>query len=129
MKLFRQSIIIVGIYLMGELLSKNFKLPIPGNIIGMLLLFILLCTNIVKVTQIEDVSNFLLDHLAFFFIPAGVGLLNSFNIVKDNFLGLIIICLLTTIVTIASTGLVAQYVHGKFKNKRKVVEKHEDLNW
>ena len=42
MKLFRQSIIILGIYLLGELISKGLNLPVPGNIIGMLLLLLLL---------------------------------------------------------------------------------------
>ncbi|MGG7178568.1 CidA/LrgA family protein [Clostridium paraputrificum] len=118
MKLFREAIIIFGTYLMGELISGLLNLPIPGNILGMLILLILLCTKIIKVEQIETVSNFLLDHLAFFFIPAGVGLMTSVGIIKDTWAKLIIVCIITTIVIIASTGLIVQFVSRKIsKNK------------
>ena len=118
MKLFREAIIIFGIYLMGELISGLLNLPIPGNILGMLILLVLLWTKIIKVDQIDTVANFLLDHLAFFFIPAGVGLMTSVGIIKDTWAKLIIVCIVTTIVIIASTGLIVQFVSKKIsKNK------------
>ena len=46
------------IYFVGEFISSTFKLSIPGNIIGMLLLLALLMTNVVKVEQIETVLKF-----------------------------------------------------------------------
>ena len=113
MKLFREAIIIFGIYLVGELLSGLLNLPIPGNILGMLILLLLLCTKILKVKDIETVSNFLLDHLAFFFIPAGVGLMTSIGIIKDTWFKLIFICIITTIIIIASTGLIVQFISRK----------------
>ena len=58
MKLFREAIIILGIYLIGELISKGFSLPLPGNILGMIILLILLCTKIIKVDDVENVSDF-----------------------------------------------------------------------
>ena len=82
MKLFREAIIIFGIYLLGVLIADVTRLPIPGNVIGMLILFLLLCFKVIKVEQISTISNFFLDHLAFFFIPAGVGLISSFTVIK-----------------------------------------------
>ena len=79
MKIFREALLILGIYLIGEVISKGFSLPLPGNILGMLILLLLLMTKVIKVEKIESVSNFFLDHLAFFFIPAGVGLISSFD--------------------------------------------------
>ncbi|GAB6167601.1 CidA/LrgA family protein [Clostridium carnis] len=119
MKLFRESILILGIYLIGELISKGFKLPVPGNIIGMLILLLLLCTKVIKVEKVETVSNFFLDHLAFFFIPAGVGLLTSFGSVKDSLLIIIIICIITTIIVIAVTGLMVQIIINKITSNPK----------
>ncbi|SFC58181.1 CidA/LrgA family protein [Clostridium uliginosum] len=110
MKLFREALIILIIYLLGEFLSSFFALPIPGNILGMIILFILLCSNIIKVDNVSNISDFLLDHLAFFFIPAGVGLMTSLNIIKSNWLKLLIVCLSTTIIIIASTGLIVQFI-------------------
>lgn len=117
MKLFREAIIILGIYLLGEFISEVLSLPIPGNILGMIILLFLLCTKIIKLEQIETIANFLLDHLAFFFIPAGVALMTSVDIIKDSWLKLIVVCIATTIIVIASTGLIVQYITRK-NNKR-----------
>ncbi|MBD7914249.1 CidA/LrgA family protein [Clostridium sp. Sa3CUN1] len=119
MKIFRESIIIFGIYLIGELISKSFSLPLPGNIIGLIILLILLCTKVIKVEKIENVSNFFLDHLAFFFIPAGVGLLSSFDTIKNNLVSILILCLITTAIVIVSTGIIVQYIIGIQEKKTK----------
>ena len=119
MKIFRESIIILGIYLIGELISKFFKLPLPGNIIGLIILLTLLCTNIIKVEKVETVSTFFLDHLAFFFIPAGVGLLSSFDTIKSSLVSILILCLITTAIVIVCTGIIVQYIIGIQTKKAK----------
>lgn len=108
MKIFRESLIIICIYLLGEIISKGLNLPIPGNIIGMIILLILLCTNIIKVEKVETISSFFLDHLAFFFIPAGVGLLTSFDIIKSSLIQILLICIIATSLVIVVTGLIVQ---------------------
>lgn len=117
MKIFREALIILGIYLLGELISKGLSLPIPGNILGMIILLILLCCNIVKVEKVETVSNFFLDHLAFFFVPAGVGLLTSFDSIKDSLILIILLCIITTSIVIVVTGLTVQIVMNLQKRK------------
>ncbi|MBE6050001.1 MAG: CidA/LrgA family protein [Clostridium sp.] len=117
MKLFREALIIFGIYLLGEFISKILSLPIPGNVLGLIILLILLCTNIIKPSQIENISNFLLDHLAFFFIPAGVQLMSSCGLIKDSWAKLIIICILTTIIVIGCTGIIVQAISRKINKK------------
>lgn len=112
MKIFREAIIILGIYLIGELISKVFSLPLPGNIIGLIILLTLLCTKTIKVEKVENVSTFFLDHLAFFFIPAGVGLLSSFDTIRNSLVSIFILCLITTAIVIVSTGLIVQFIIG-----------------
>ena len=63
MELFRETLIILGIYLIGEFISSILNLPVPGNILGMLILFILLCRKILKIENIEIESECLLSHL------------------------------------------------------------------
>lgn len=118
MKLFRQSIIVIGIYLLCEFISKSLNLPIPGNILGMLLLLFLLIMNIVKIEDIDTVTNFFLDHLAFFFIPAGVGLLSSIFLIKDIWLKVTVVCFATTLLVIVVTGIIVQFI-SKILKKRK----------
>ena len=113
MKLFREAIIIFGIYLLGALIADVTRLPIPGNVIGMVILFLLLCFKVIKVEQISTISNFFLDHLAFFFIPAGVGLISSFTVIKGIWLQLLIVCFITTVITMACTGRIVQRIANK----------------
>lgn len=108
MKLLRQSCLILAICFIGEVLNKIFNLPIPGNVLGMIILLILLSTGVVKLEKIEEISNFLLEHLAFFFIPAGVGLISCFGLIKGNLIGIIFITLISTIIIMAVTGLTVQ---------------------
>ena len=116
MKLLRQLFIILAICFLGEFLSKFLQLGIPGNIIGMILLFLCLCTGILKLEMIEEMSRFLLDHLAFFFVPAGVGLLAYRDILKANWPAVLGISLGTTVIVMVVTGHTVQLLKGRGKN-------------
>lgn len=104
MKIFREVIIIFGLYYIGEILSKSLSLPLPGSLVGMILLFILLNLHIIRLDHICAVSDFLLGHLPFFFIPAGVGLMTSFMKIKDIWIPILIICAITTVLTMGISG-------------------------
>lgn len=124
MKLLRECLIILVIYFIGEFISSTFKLSIPGNIIGMILLLVLLMTNIVKVEQIETVSNFLLDHLAFFFLPAGVGLITAVGILKADGVQLVVIAVISTLVVMSVTVVAVEgFIKKAEKNKCKNISK------
>lgn len=75
-----QLLIILLVSLAGDKVAAVFNLPIPGSVIGMLLLFTLLSTGVIKTAQIQEVTTFLLKHMAFFFIPVTVGLMNYWEI-------------------------------------------------
>ena len=110
MKFFRESILLLSIYFACEIISNLLNLPVPGSIIGMILLFVLLTSHIVKVEKVENLANFFLDHLAFFFIPASVGLMTSFVSLKGSIFKIILLCILTTIIVIAVTGITVQFI-------------------
>lgn len=110
MKLLRQFLIILIICVIGEVLNKVMHIPLPGSIIGMILLFICLLTGLIKIEMIDEVSKFLLDHLAFFFIPSGVGLLAYVGILKENFVSITVICVVTTFLVMIVTGLTVQMI-------------------
>ncbi|GKX27604.1 LrgA family protein [Vallitalea longa] len=110
MKLLRQFGIIIGIFLIGELLNKICHVPIPGNILGMVILFVLLSLNVIKVEAIKEISDFLLNHLAFFFIPPGVALISSLDTLSSIWLSFLFITILTTAIVMSVTGLTVQKV-------------------
>lgn len=108
MKILRELGIILLICVLGEVIHSIFKLSIPGNVVGMIILFILLYFGVIKVNMISQVSNFLLDHLAFFFVPAGVGILSCMPFLKSKWIIFLAICLISTIIVIAVTGWTIQ---------------------
>lgn len=112
MKLLRQFAIILVICFLGEALHRVFNLPIPGSVVGMILLLIGLMSGVIKLKHIEETSEFLLEHLAFFFVPAGVGIISSLDVMKGNWVPLLIIIVISTIVVMITTGITVQLLKG-----------------
>ncbi|MEQ8196465.1 MAG: CidA/LrgA family protein [Clostridiaceae bacterium] len=117
MKLLRELLIVTLIYFLGEALSKLLHFPIPGNITGMLILLACLCTNIIKLDNIEHVSNFFLGNLSFFFIPAGVGLITSITVIQNSWYKLLAVCFLSTIIVMVVTGYAVQFLVRYFQKR------------
>ena len=79
-----QLLIRILISLAGAQLVQWFHLPLPGSVVGMVLMFVLLSTGVIKVSQINETVSFLLKHMAFFFIPITVGLLNYGELFQNS---------------------------------------------
>lgn len=116
MKLLRQFVLILLICFSGQAIQDFFNAPIPGSVIGMVILFIFLCLGIVKLEMIEEITSFLLDHLAFFFVPAGVGLIAVMGLIKANGIYILGVSILTTIVVMVVTGHTVQLMKRGKKN-------------
>jgi len=99
----------------GAQITERLHLPIPGNVIGMVLLYIFLCLGVVKLHYIEDAVNVLLKHMLFFFIPIVVGLMNSSALLYKSGLALATSIVVSVVVALAMTGVVVQ----KFGTGRK----------
>mgnify|MGYP004668022401 FL=1 len=85
-------------------------LPIPGSIYGMILLFILLCTGLVKLHQIREVGNFLIDIMPMLFIPSAVGIMAQFEQLKSIWIEVIVVTIITTVIVMTVTGLTTQTI-------------------
>lgn len=115
MKYIRQMLIIISF--VGELINYYIPLPVPANIYGMIILFILLCLGIVKIEQIKETGKFLLDIMPMLFIPSAVGIMSTFDLLSSIWLE-IIITIVTTTLVMGITGIVTQRIisHQKRKN-------------
>ncbi len=94
-KLFKiviQIAIIYAIYQAGNLISSLISniIVIPGNIIGMVILLLLLTTNVLKFSIIEETSNFMLKYMSFFFVPLSVGIMESYKLIQGSIVQIII---------------------------------------
>ncbi len=103
------------IYWIGNEIVDLANLPIPGNVIGVLLLFCLLAGNIVKVGHIKKGADFLLRHLVFFFIPVTVSLMNWGQIFYNYKIELIFAVFISTLLPFWSVGYLTQLLQGKKK--------------
>ena len=117
MKYIFQLSIIFGISFIGELLNKLLPLPVPASVYGLVIMFLLLCTKVVKVEQVETVSGYLMEIMPLFFIEPTVGLMKSYGLVKGNILSLFIACFLSFGAVMVTTGLVSQTIMRFRKNK------------
>ncbi|MFV0345689.1 MAG: CidA/LrgA family protein [Bacteroidales bacterium] len=117
MKIFKQLFIILGINLVGEALSQFLNLPIPGSIVGMILLLVLLFSGLIKEKHIRETADFMLQNMGFFFIPAGVGVMVSYHSLKGHYAETVLVIILSTIVVIAVTALATE-LFIKIKERR-----------
>lgn len=124
MKYAYQAMIIGGVSFAGELLNRLLPLPVPASVYGMLLLLLCLCMKWIRLEQIQETADFLLAAMPLVFVAPGVALMESFGLMKDSILGIVVISLLTTVAVMAICGCIAQFMVRQ-KRGRKGEEEHE----
>ena len=110
MKMMYQIGLLFGVCLLGQAISAFLPIPFPGSVLSMIILFLLLFFRIIRVDHIQQKADFLLKNMSFFFIPAGIGILSSFDLIRSSLLPLIIVIVVTTILTFGATALTVQGV-------------------
>lgn len=104
MKIIYQIGIIFSLCRVSQIVEALLPIDFPASVIGMILLFALLVFRVLKVEHIREKSDFLLANMAFFFVPAGVSIINYFDVLKSSVVQLLLICLFTTVLTFAATA-------------------------
>lgn len=126
MKFLKQFGIIILISFAGEVIKYFIPLPIPSSIYGIIIMFILLKTKILPLDSIKDTGKFLIEIMPLMFIPAAVGLVDSWKILQPVLISVLTITIISTIVVMAVTGKVTQaIIHFQKKiknNKRKQIK-------
>jgi len=110
MKYIKQLLIIFIFSFIGDVLNHLIPLPIPASIYGMVLLFIALSTKLIKLKQVETTAEFLLSIMLIFFVPASVGIIDTFFAHGSSILPIVVIAFISTLTVMAATGLVSQFV-------------------
>lgn len=112
MKILRQVAIIFGICLLGQMAAELIPVPFPGSVMSMVFLFILFLLNWLKPHKLSEVNGFLLENMAFFFIPSGVGIITQYEVIKHSVVQILIICVVSTVVTFVVTAYTVKLVMG-----------------
>lgn len=119
MKYLKQFLVILVIAFAGEVLKYIIPLPIPASIYGLIILFVGLLTGLIRLEQVREAGKFLIEIMPVMFIPAAVGLLESWGVLQPMFLPVIIITLVSTVVVMAATGISSQLIIRLGKNRNK----------
>jgi len=106
--LLKGLVIIFGFLWVGEGLSAFFALPIPGNVIGMVLLTGALQLGLVKLEMVKSVADGLLHHIALFFVPPGVGLMMYFEVIRQEWLVIVVANVVSTLAVLLVVGTLQQ---------------------
>ena len=108
MKIIRQIGIIFTVCWLSLVIEKLLPFTFPASVIGMILLFLCLFTGVLKIEHIQEKADFLLGNMAFFFVPAGVSIMNYFDVLKHSIVQLVFVCIISTIITFAVTACYTQ---------------------
>ena len=104
MKYLKQFLIILSVCCIGELIKYFVPLPIPASIYGLVLMLILLLTKVVRLEQVKDAADFLIEIMPVMFIPSTVGLIASWDVLQPVLVPFCIITIITTFVVMITTG-------------------------
>lgn len=115
MRLFKQRLKLLKAYFfiflflgVGELIVYLIDIPVPGNILGMVLIFLTLKLKLLKLETVKPASDTLINYMILFFVPFGVGLMSYFDFIKSNWIILVTAVGLTTLLTLYVTAFVQQ---------------------
>lgn len=113
MKYIYQFMIILVVTFLGECLNVLLPLPIPSSVYGMVILFIGLCSGVIKESHIKETADFLLLIMPIMFIGPSVGVMQNFADLSTHWFTFITLVLISTIMIMVVTGLISQYLLNK----------------
>lgn len=106
---FLNGITLLLVYqLVGEIAVRLLGLPIPGPVLGMVMLFITLMIQGRAPESVDQASTALLSHLSLLFVPAGVGMMAHFGRIAEEWVPITLALLLSTVITMVATALIMQ---------------------
>lgn len=118
MKYVKECAVILGITLAGEWLNDVLPFPVPAGVYGLFLMLLLLCLGVLKLEQVEATGNFLLDIMPVLFVPAAVGLMESFEQLRPVLVPVAGVCAISTLVVMGATGITAEAFIRKMDNRK-----------
>lgn len=113
MNILKQVAILLGCLAFGELIVYCTGLKLPASIIGLITLWTLLQLKVVKVQDVSNVGDFLLQNMGIFFVPPCVAMLNYLGILSANFVPIVVATVVSTVLVVSVTGFTHQLMRKK----------------
>ena len=115
----RGLITLLMFFLAGEFISALFAWPVPGSVLGMLLLFVVLVVRGAISEPLRQSSQNLLPYLPLFIVPASVGIVNHMDLLKDDGLLIMFAMVISLLAGLPLAGWVMQWFMTRTMNRRK----------
>ena len=110
MKYLNQAMILAAVTLAAELIKLLLPLPVPASIYGLIMLFLLLKTGVLKLRQVEDVGNFLLEWMPLLLVPASTSFLTVLDTIQGMLLPVLVMGFIGTMAVMFAAGHAAQWM-------------------
>ena len=110
MKYIRQVLIVMIVSFAGEMLNFLLPLPVPASIYGLVIMLICLLSGIIPLEAVRETGTFMVEIMPLMFVPAALGLLESWGVLKPVWIPVICITVISTVVVMAVSGRVTQFV-------------------
>jgi len=104
MKYFKQFGWIMIVTCIGEIMKYYIPLPIPASIYGLVLMMAVLMTGVVKIEKVYQAGTFLIEIMSLMFIPAAVGIIESWDQLRRIIVPVSIITIITTFAVMIVSG-------------------------
>ena len=118
MNFLRQFLIILCISFVGEVCKMLLPFPVPASIYGIIILFLLLVTGLLKLEQIKQTADFLIEIMPVMFIPAAAGLLDSWGALSPILVPVAVITAVSTVIVMVVSGRTTQFVIRRQKKRQ-----------
>jgi putative effector of murein hydrolase LrgA (UPF0299 family) len=105
-------VVLLTCQLVGEVVARLLHLPLPGPVLGMVILFCALVLRGSVPADLSAVTGELLANLSLLFVPAGVGVMLHAGLLAQNWLPLAVALAASAAITLAVTGLLMRFVGG-----------------
>lgn len=121
MKIVNGILIMLVFYGVGTLASKWLHIPLPGNLIGMLLLTLALYKGWIRMDWVEQASNLLIRHMLLFFVPIIAGVASYLGFFAEDPLPILLALISGPFLVMIVTGKVVQWYVNRQQNTKKPV--------
>ncbi|ERK16133.1 MAG: CidA/LrgA family protein [Pantoea sp.] len=106
-----QLVLYVGLFIASDKLVGWLHLPLPANVVGMLLLLVLIMTRVIPLRWVKAGANWLLAEMLLFFVPAVVAVVNYSDLLRSEGWRICLVIGISTLLVLAATSLVVDRVY------------------
>ena len=112
-----QCCVLFAFLAVGELIVYLTGIPIPSSIVGMVMLTCSLQAGIIKELWVARIADLLVKNIGFFFIPAGVGLMECYGLISSQWVPIVMATVVSTVLIIIVTGWSHRLVRRLLRSK------------